>query len=130
MNQPFECACECRLGLIWVSADEVDDVTVVMRGLLIHGARTVMTHSQAPPEWARQVAERRPKNSEEGTGQQKPSGPAGFGLHQRPDIKLQREPVDHHVENRLALGRRPYKFQTPVRFKAPHHLRVTGLMFR
>jgi transposase len=33
-----------------------------LRTVLIHGARAVMTHSKAPPEWARQVAERRPKN--------------------------------------------------------------------
>jgi len=33
-----------------------------LRTVLIHGARAVMTHSKAPPEWVRQVAERRPKN--------------------------------------------------------------------
>jgi transposase len=33
-----------------------------LRTLLIHGARAVMTHSKAPPEWAQQLAERRPKN--------------------------------------------------------------------
>ncbi len=33
-----------------------------LRTLLIHGARAVMTHSKAPPEWATQLAERRPKN--------------------------------------------------------------------
>lgn len=33
-----------------------------LRTLLIHGARAVMTHSKAPPEWARKLAERRPKN--------------------------------------------------------------------
>jgi transposase len=33
-----------------------------LRTVLIHGARAVMTHSKAPPEWARQVAERGPKN--------------------------------------------------------------------
>jgi transposase len=32
-----------------------------LRTVLIHGARAVMTHSKAPPEWVRQVAERRPK---------------------------------------------------------------------
>jgi transposase len=33
-----------------------------LRTVLIHGARAVMTHNKAPPEWVRQVAERRPKN--------------------------------------------------------------------
>jgi transposase len=33
-----------------------------LRTLLIHGARAVMTHSKEPPEWARSIAERRPKN--------------------------------------------------------------------
>lgn len=33
-----------------------------LRTLLIHGARAVMTHSKAPPEWAAKLAERRPKN--------------------------------------------------------------------
>ena len=33
-----------------------------LRTLLIHGARTVMTNSKAPPEWAKRLAERRPKN--------------------------------------------------------------------
>lgn len=33
-----------------------------LRTLLIHGARAVLTHSKAPPEWARQLVARRPKN--------------------------------------------------------------------
>jgi transposase len=33
-----------------------------LRTLLIHGARAVMTNSKEPPEWAQQIAERRPKN--------------------------------------------------------------------
>jgi transposase len=33
-----------------------------LRTLLIHGARAVMTHSKEPPEWAKSIAERRPKN--------------------------------------------------------------------
>ena len=35
MGQPLEGAFECWLVLIWVSADEVDDLTVVVRGLLL-----------------------------------------------------------------------------------------------
>jgi hypothetical protein len=38
-----------------------------------------------------------------------PSGPAGFGLQNRPDIKLQPMPVEHYTHNALAIGRRPYK---------------------
>ena len=30
--------------------------------LLIHGARSVLTHAKAPPEWAVRLAERRPVN--------------------------------------------------------------------
>jgi transposase len=33
-----------------------------LRTLLIHGARSVMTHSKSPPEWVQRVAQRRPKN--------------------------------------------------------------------
>ena len=33
-----------------------------LRTLLIHGARSVLTNSKAPPEWALQLAERRPAN--------------------------------------------------------------------
>jgi transposase len=33
-----------------------------LRTLLIHGARSVMTNSREPPEWAKSIAERRPKN--------------------------------------------------------------------
>lgn len=33
-----------------------------LRTLLIHGARAVMTHGKTPPQWAQQLAERRPKN--------------------------------------------------------------------
>ena len=30
--------------------------------MLIHGARSVLTHAKAPPEWAVRLAERRPAN--------------------------------------------------------------------
>jgi transposase len=33
-----------------------------LRTLLIHGARSVLTHSKAPSEWIRNLAQRRPKN--------------------------------------------------------------------
>ena len=33
-----------------------------LRTLLIHGARSVLMHSKAPPEWAVRVAARRPLN--------------------------------------------------------------------
>ena len=33
-----------------------------LRTLLIHGARTVLTNSKAPPDWALRLAERRPLN--------------------------------------------------------------------
>jgi transposase len=33
-----------------------------LRTLLIHGARAVLTHSKAPPEWVTNLAQRRPKN--------------------------------------------------------------------
>jgi transposase len=33
-----------------------------LRTLLIHGARSVLTHSKAPPEWVTNLAQRRPKN--------------------------------------------------------------------
>jgi transposase len=33
-----------------------------LRTLLIHGARAVLTHTKAPPEWARRIAERRSKH--------------------------------------------------------------------
>ena len=33
-----------------------------LRTLLIHGARAVLTHSKAPPEWVTNLAERRPRN--------------------------------------------------------------------
>ena len=33
-----------------------------LRTLLIHGARSVLTHSKTPPEWAVRLAERRPLN--------------------------------------------------------------------
>jgi len=33
-----------------------------LRCLLIHGARSVLTHSKAPPAWAVRLAERRPLN--------------------------------------------------------------------
>ena len=33
-----------------------------LRTLLVHGARTVLTRSKAPPEWALRLAERRPTN--------------------------------------------------------------------
>jgi transposase len=33
-----------------------------LRTLLIHGARSVLTHSKSPPEWLTQLASRRPKN--------------------------------------------------------------------
>ena len=33
-----------------------------LRTLLIHGARSVLTHAKAPPEWAVRLAERRPPN--------------------------------------------------------------------
>ena len=33
-----------------------------LRTLLIHGARSVVTNSKAPPEWALRLAERRPAN--------------------------------------------------------------------
>ena len=33
-----------------------------LRTLLIHGARAVLTHSKAPPEWALRLTERRPTN--------------------------------------------------------------------
>ena len=34
-----------------------------LRTLLIHGARSVLTNSKAPPEWALRLAERRPPNA-------------------------------------------------------------------
>ena len=33
-----------------------------LRTLLIHGARAVLTHSKAPPEWVTNLAQRRPRN--------------------------------------------------------------------
>ena len=33
-----------------------------LRTLLIHGARSVLTHSKAPPEWLTELLKRRPKN--------------------------------------------------------------------
>lgn len=33
-----------------------------LRTLLIHGARSVLTHSKAPPTWATKLAQRRPQN--------------------------------------------------------------------
>jgi transposase len=33
-----------------------------LRTLLIHGARSVLTHSKAPPEWLTELVKRRPKN--------------------------------------------------------------------
>jgi transposase len=33
-----------------------------LRTLLIHGARSVLTHSKTPPEWLTNLAQRRPKN--------------------------------------------------------------------
>ena len=33
-----------------------------LRTLLIHGARSVLTTSKTPPEWALRLAERRPPN--------------------------------------------------------------------
>ena len=33
-----------------------------LRTLLIHGARSVLTHAKTPPEWAVRLAERRPAN--------------------------------------------------------------------
>ena len=33
-----------------------------LRTLLIHGARAVLTHSKAPPEWLTELTKRRPKN--------------------------------------------------------------------
>ena len=33
-----------------------------LRTLLIHGARSVLTHSKSPPEWLTELAQRRPKN--------------------------------------------------------------------
>ena len=33
-----------------------------LRTLLIHGARSALTHAKAPPEWAVRMAERRPAN--------------------------------------------------------------------
>jgi transposase len=33
-----------------------------LRTLLIHGARSVLTHSKAPPEWVTNLAQRRPRN--------------------------------------------------------------------
>jgi transposase len=33
-----------------------------LRTLLIHGARSVLTHSQSPPEWLTELLKRRPKN--------------------------------------------------------------------
>ncbi len=33
-----------------------------LRTLLIHGARSVLTHTKAPPEWRVRLAERRPAN--------------------------------------------------------------------
>jgi transposase len=33
-----------------------------LRTLLIHGARSVLTHSKAPPEWVSALVQRRPKN--------------------------------------------------------------------
>jgi transposase len=33
-----------------------------LRTLLIHGARAVLTHSTAPPQWLTELAKRRPKN--------------------------------------------------------------------
>ena len=33
-----------------------------LRTLLIHGARSVLSNSKAPPEWALRLAERRPAN--------------------------------------------------------------------
>ena len=33
-----------------------------LRTLLIHGARSVLTHSKSPPEWLTELAKRRPKN--------------------------------------------------------------------
>jgi transposase len=33
-----------------------------LRTLLIHGARAVLTHSKAPPEWLTELVKRRPKN--------------------------------------------------------------------
>src|ERR1017187_2013257 len=33
-----------------------------LRTLLIHGARSVLTHSKSPPEWLTELLKRRPKN--------------------------------------------------------------------
>jgi transposase len=33
-----------------------------LRALLIHGARSVLTHSKSPPEWLTELVKRRPKN--------------------------------------------------------------------
>jgi transposase len=33
-----------------------------LRTLLIHGARAVLTHSKAPPQWLTELLTRRPKN--------------------------------------------------------------------
>ena len=33
-----------------------------LRTLLIHGARSVLTHSKSPPEWLTELVKRRPKN--------------------------------------------------------------------
>ena len=33
-----------------------------LRTLLIHGARSALTHAKVPPEWAVRLAERRPAN--------------------------------------------------------------------
>ena len=33
-----------------------------LRTVLIHGARSVLTHAKAPPDWALRLAERRPRN--------------------------------------------------------------------
>ena len=35
---------------------------IYLRTLLIHGARSVLTHSKAPPEWVTNLVQRRPRN--------------------------------------------------------------------
>src|SRR5260370_8348646 len=38
-----------------------------LRTLLIHGARAVLTHSKAPPEWLTELLKRRPKKDRKST---------------------------------------------------------------
>jgi len=45
-----------------IPSAQVGAVILTNSELLIHGARAVLTHSKAPPEWLTELAKRRPKN--------------------------------------------------------------------